>query len=384
MEEEEVPVIPEWVRGGYLFLAPTALAIVWALAHIGHADGADAGWALFVAAVCGTVALWWLGYRRRLEASEALRQQALYQLHEIAKIDAMAGQQFEKYCAALLRARDYRNVSITGGTDNDHGVDITATDPDGTPVAVQCKRRKTSVGPEVIRALIGATVSGKHQGRAGILMTNAPVTPGARNRAENDGILVVDRPVLQQWMVQARSEIEQRGHAPPTILASSRRSGGMRPAARILTGVLCSALTLLIFIAFPPAAPRVPTRAGKLSSHSVSSTPRAVIKEFFAAINRRDWPTVWRLWYHQAPGYGPGYHKMISGYRHTARDVVTSIKSSGNAVAVRVLAYETTGAIQSWDFHYKVHKGKITWGHSDLLGISHPPQKLPTAPASSP
>ena len=382
-QEEEAPVIPEWVTaGGYLFLVPTALAIIWALAHIGHAVGAGAAWALFALALCGTVTLWRLGYRRRLEASEALKEQALYQLHEAAKVDAMTGPQFEKYCATLLQARGYRNVSITGGTDDDHGVDITATAPDGTPVAVQCKRWKTSVGPDVIRELIGAIVSGKHQGRAGMVMTNALVTPGAQRLAENHGIQVVHRPVLQQWMLQARNEIEQRGHAPQTMILS--RPDGMRPAARVLTGVLCSTLTLLILIAFPPTAPRAPTTAAKISSHPATPTPEAVIKEFFAAINRHDWPTVWRLWYHPEPGYGPSYHKMISGYRLTARDVVTSIKASGDTVAARVLAYETTGAIQSWDFHYKVHHGKITWGRSDLLGISHPRQNPPAAPTSSP
>jgi restriction system protein len=406
--QEVVPVIPEWIMGsGYLFIVPTAVAILWAIAHIGHADGADAGWGLFIFALCGTVAVWWRGYCHRLAASEALRDQALYQLHEMAKADAMTGRQFEVYCAALLRARGYRNVSITGSTDGDHGADIIATTPGGTRVAVQCKRWRISVGPEVVRGLIGAISSGKHRGRAGILMTNAPVTSGARNRAEEFGITVVDRPVLQQWMGEARSEIKQRGHAPqmrdpekpePQIpdraadidnpqqlmaFRSSCRPGGMRPAARVMTGVLCSALILLIIVIFPPDVPKTPLTVEKLDSPSVVSASGVVVKEFYAAINRHDWRTVWRLWYHPSAGYGPGYHKMISGYQLTARDVVTSLKTNGDAVSIRVLAYETTGAIQSYDLRYKVHNGKITWGHGVLLKISHPQQKAVPAPTPS-
>jgi hypothetical protein len=47
----------------------------------------------------------------------------------------------------------------------DQGGDITATAPDGTPVVFQCKRQKASIGPGVIRELVGATTSGMHKGR---------------------------------------------------------------------------------------------------------------------------------------------------------------------------------------------------------------------------
>lgn len=186
---------------------------------------------------------------------------------------------------------------------------------------------------------------------------------------------MVDRPVLQEWMLQARDEIEKRGHAPQAMVVI--RPDGMRPAAQVLTGFLCCALTVMIFIAFPPAAPRASAAAAKQNSHAASSASEAVIKEFFAAINGRDWPTVWQLWYHSRPGYGPGYRKMISGYRLTARDVLTSVKATGDVVAVRVLAYETTGAVESFAFQYKVYHGKITWGRSDLVGTSYPHTSLP-------
>ena len=69
----------------------------------------------------------------------------------------------------------------------------------------------------------------------------------------------------------------------------------------------------------------------------------------FAAISRHDWHTVWDLWSHPAAD-AQGYQKMISGYRLTARDVVVNMKTSGDSVSARVLAYETTGAVQT--YHY--------------------------------
>jgi hypothetical protein len=380
--EDKTPIIPTWVAaGGWLYLLPASLAVVWALTHIGRAASPGLAWALFTVVLCGTLQLWWRGYRRRAEASEALKEQSRYQLHELTRIDGMTWKQFEHYCAALLEARGYRDVLVIGGPHDDGG-DITATAPDGTPVAAQCKHWKSSVGLRVVRELLGTTLSGRHQGRSGIVMTNARVTPRAQRRAENDDIQVVDRRVLQEWMLDARDEAEKRGHAPQAAI--TMRPDGMRPAGQVLTGVLCCALTLLTLIAFPPAAPNMTAAAATPSSRRELSAPVAVVKELFTAINNRDWPTVWRLWYRPDPGYGPGYHKMISGYRLTARDVVTSLRATGDTVTANVLAYETTGTVENFNFQYKVEHGKITWGVSHLLGISHPRAIPPARGSSSP
>ena len=120
--------------------------------------------------------------------------------------------------------------------------------PDGTPVAVQCKRKKTSIGPGVIRELLGATTSGMHKGRRGILMTNAEVTPGARAYAEENGITVIDRAALQQWMGQARKQIEQR------------RQPRMRPAGLVTAGVVCAAVIVVSTVAFQVAAAACPPK----------------------------------------------------------------------------------------------------------------------------
>jgi restriction system protein len=388
-EDHIVPAIPVWIKDwGVLLLAPAALAALGAIAHISDVYGVGYGWALLVISGCATVALWWQGYSRRAEAAKARREQALYELHEITKVGGMTWRQFEEYCADLLRARGYRNVLVIGSTDDDDGVDIIATTPDGTRVAVQCKHRKSSIKPDVIRELIGSITSGKHHGLCGIVMTNARATSGAHARAKDHGIIVVDRPVLQQWMGQARTETEQRGRVLGT--RASLQTQGMRPASKITAAVLSSALVLLVVIALQHPSPRLhsktasPRARSAVSAVSAASGPGAVVMEAFTAINHHDWRTLRNLWSHSDSSHDSTYRKMIAGYRLTERDVVMSLKASGDAVSARVLAYETTGAVQTYDFSYRVHAGKITWGRSVLLGTSHPQRKAPSDLAQPP
>jgi hypothetical protein len=121
--------------------------------------------------------------------------------------------------------------------------------------------------------------------------------------------------------------------------------------------------------------PAKPTAPESPPTIALVSVPAAVVKEAFTAINRRDWPTLWKLWSHHGSRRGAAYRKMIAGYRLTARDVVTSLTTQGNIVSARVLAYETTGTVQTYWFAYKVHAGKIFSGRSVLLATSHPQRK---------
>jgi Restriction endonuclease len=351
-EGDAVPAIPRWVADwGFIFLVPAALAVLWAVGRIGHVHGAGAGWALFVIAVCGAAAVWWLDYSRRLEAAQARREQALYVLHEITKVDVMTWQEFEENCAELLRGRGYRDVVRVGSTPDDHGADIIATAPDGARVAVRGKRSKNSVGPDVIRSLIGA-INSRHRGRTGMVMTNALATSGALEEAKDHKIAVVYRPVLQEWMSQARSKIEQNGHTPQAPAQSKP------PAAKVATGVLCFALFLLAIVAFAQAPTHTSSAATPPRTRAAVSVPSAVVRDFFTAISRHNWQKVWQLAGRNL-GYGPyaSYSGMISGYRLTERDVVTTLKTGGDTVSGRFLAYETTGAVQAYEFSYAVHDG---------------------------
>jgi hypothetical protein len=121
-------------------------------------------------------------------------------------------------------------------------------------------------------------------------MTNAEVTPGARACAEDNGITVIDRAVLQQWMGQARQQIERR------------RQYRMRPAG-ITTGVLGAAVIAVSTVAFQVAASAPsaalarssPSAVAARSAPAAALAPSSVARAFFAAISRRDWQDVWRL-----------------------------------------------------------------------------------------
>jgi HJR/Mrr/RecB family endonuclease len=223
-----VPLIPRWVqRCGAFFLVP-ALSVIVVRGHAGLVYGADRGWTLLAAAGSILVALLWFCYAWRQTRPE----RALRRMSKFTSVDRMSGRQFEKYCIRLLQARGYRIVAWTGGTRNDHGFDIIAISPRGAEVAIQCKRQKDKLGPDVIRELIGATASGLHKGRARMVMTNAFVTDGARACAIRSRIKVVDRPELQNWMDRVRSRLDQR---------RARRTNLITLVTLLMAGALCSA-----------------------------------------------------------------------------------------------------------------------------------------------
>ncbi len=95
--------------------------------------------------------------------------------------------------------------------------------------------------------------------------------------------------------------------------------------------------------------------------------PRAVVEAYLAAINQRDWPRAWRL---GGDNLGRPYRAFVSGFRLTARVVILSLRSSGDVVHVRILAYESTGPVQTYALFYVVRDGVIVAGQLRLLGTS--------------
>jgi hypothetical protein len=144
-------------------------------------------------------------------------------------------------------------------------------------------------------------------------------------------------------------------------------------AGKVVSGI---AIVLLAFgggvytwVASDHPAEQVPHALQTQPAASASRPgPAAVVKSYFTAINRRDWKRVWQLWHGRTTqDHHPPYGRIAAGFRETKRDVVTSIKTDGDHVSVRVLAYETTGAVQTYAFGYLVHRGHITQGWSRLL-----------------
>jgi hypothetical protein len=158
----------------------------------------------------------------------------------------------------------------------------------------------------------------------------------------------------------------------------------MHPAERATAGILSVGFILLMVIAFHQAALRMPAKAVASRPRPAVSGPSVVVMTAFTAINSHDWLTLCRLWVHPGPCRGARYRKMIAGYKLTARDVVTDLRTDGDAVSGRLLAHETTGAVQTYTFSYKIKNGKIAWGHSALVKTSYPRQKEPSELAHPP
>lgn len=97
--------------------------------------------------------------------------------------------------------------------------------------------------------------------------------------------------------------------------------------------------------------------------------PRAVVEAYFAAINAHDWRRVWLL---GGKNLSPSYASMVTGFQDTRRDVITRMSASGDAVTVRIRAYETTGAVQVYVLSYTVTGGVIGSGHQTLISTQTP------------
>lgn len=164
-----------------------------------------------------------------------------------------------------------------------------------------------------------------------------------------------------------------RGATAPLPRSESRARPASRRSQVLTIGaviVVAAAIAATLFLRSPGshrphrAAPGVSTAA---SGHSSTASPRAVVLAYLKAVNQHDWPRAWRL---GGKNLGQSYRQMIAGYRHTRKVVITAMAVRGGAVTVRVLAYETTGAVQTYQLSYLVSGGTITAGQQTLLRTS--------------
>jgi hypothetical protein len=103
---------------------------------------------------------------------------------------------FEKDCARLLASRGMSVIHQAAHRDGDGGVDLYAEDGDGVSWVVQCKcwAAHRSVGPDVVRELVGAIAAagrGKDGAIRGMIITTSRLTAGALEAAKAEGFEVV-------------------------------------------------------------------------------------------------------------------------------------------------------------------------------------------------
>lgn len=171
-----------------------ATAVLFGIGQLNHSV-----WLLAAAsAVAFVVQGWrsWLAWLRRVQGT---RLDALYRASGQAAIDAMPGVEFEKYVAAVLRARGY-SVTFTRAT-GDFGVDLIAN-RDGIRTAVQCKRQSRPVGGAAVQQVVaGAAV---HDCTATMVVSNHVYTRAAGHLADVHQCVLIDRMGLVRLARAAR------------------------------------------------------------------------------------------------------------------------------------------------------------------------------------
>jgi hypothetical protein len=93
------------------------------------------------------------------------------------------------------------------------------------------------------------------------------------------------------------------------------------------------------------------------------SSPRQVVEAYLAAVSQHNWPRVWKL---GGKNLGQTYRQMVAGYRLTGAVQIFRLTATGNTVAVRVSAYESTG-LHCYALRYVVRRGEIVAGQTTPL-----------------
>ena len=123
-----------------------------------------------------------------LPPNDSLAVQQSYRSAVAAKLQALSGSAFERFCQRLLRESGFQEVSITGrsGDGGIDGVGILQVNPlVSFKVLFQCKRYVGSVTVAQVRDFRGAMA-----GRAdkGIIITTGSFTADSRKEAVRDGV----------------------------------------------------------------------------------------------------------------------------------------------------------------------------------------------------
>lgn len=106
-----------------------------------------------------------------------------------------------------------------------------------------------------------------------------------------------------------------------------------------------------------PAAPASAPAATSGPAPAPGSTgPAAVVQDYFAAINARDYALAWRLGGRVA---SPSYQAFVAGLHGTAKDTVTIISVEGGQVTAQLEADQTDGTVKDFSGVYTIAGGII-------------------------
>ena len=141
--------------------------------------------------------IWYFKYYRPQHPSG--RSVSVSRVDSLGEVDCMSGHEFEYWCAAVLKANGFYNVSVTKGS-GDQGVDVLAS-RNGSSYAIQCKCYSTNLGNTPVQEVY----AGKQYYNCDIavVMTNRYFTKGAQELARKTGVILWDRNdvarMMQNW-----------------------------------------------------------------------------------------------------------------------------------------------------------------------------------------
>ncbi len=134
--------------------------------------------------------LWW---RHKVETAVTLSQLVIPNL-SVRELYDLSPREFEEFVAKLFRKKGYR-VRVRGRS-GDKGVDLELIGQYGKRAIVQCKRYRSTIGPEIIRELYGTLM---HERVAhAFLVTSADISGSARQWAQGKPITLIDGQTLVQ------------------------------------------------------------------------------------------------------------------------------------------------------------------------------------------
>lgn len=105
----------------------------------------------------------------------------------------MSPEEFEHYCAAVLREMKWKaRVTQVSG---DQGVDIVA-DKRGMRIVIQCKKYSKPVGNRAVQEIVAAIA---HEGaQRGVVVTTSDYTPAAEKLATSNQVLLLHHADLRR------------------------------------------------------------------------------------------------------------------------------------------------------------------------------------------
>lgn len=110
------------------------------------------------------------------------------------KFDYMSGNDFEYYCAELLKKSGFMKVHVTSAS-GDYGADILA-EQHGIKYAIQCKCYSSDIGIDAVYQISGGMKY--YEANVGCVLTNRYFTRQARELADKIGIILWDRDFLNK------------------------------------------------------------------------------------------------------------------------------------------------------------------------------------------